>query len=709
MIPTTGQIEDSVRQAPAESERAPQETNSWRKPALRQFLITARFAFALLFLAALGYLIYAALTTTDISIYYPIQTTLFTLLPFTLGTLIQRRHPGHTIGNLFLLMAYTGASVLIIRAIGHFNLTLGAGYSPLIDTITKIINHTAYLPQILIPFFFIPIYFPDGKLLSPRWRILNWLVVFFILWQVVITIIHPWPIPFLSIYDTRAFNGIPGVERFFEISNTILSFFTSVIVVPLLFLALYRRYRRSSRVERTQMKWPAFTLVCVIPILIVANTTPAIRAFEAQSGYPIIWSLILAVFVSITLAILQYRLYDINIIINRALVYGGLSLAIIAVYGLIVGAFSLFFHTQNNLLISLLATGLIAVLFQPVRERLQRGANRLLYGERADPTAVLAQLAQQLETADTPVNILPNLVTTIAETLKIPHVAIWLPITENQHEPVAVYGQSPDHVEMISLIYQNIPIGHLVVAPRAPNEAFSPQEMQLLNTIAALTANTVRAVQLSDELSYSRQRIVTSREEERRRLRRDLHDGLGPVLASVALQADTARDLVDSDTAETKEILNSIMSLAQTSVDDVRRLVYNLRPPALDEMGLVGALRHIAQGYQHQLHIQFEVSDLPPLSAAVEVAAYRIIMEALNNVIKHASAGHCWVTIQVDKGLHLIIEDDGIGLVEPAVSGVGLLSMQERAAELGGTCTIHALPTGTRVQAHFPLPSAENP
>ena len=192
----------------------------------------------------------------------------------------------------------------------------------------------------------------------------------------------------------------------------------------------------------------------------------------------------------IGIAILRHRLFEIDIVIQRTLVYGVLTVLIVVIYIAIVGILGAIFHTQTNTISGLVATAVIAVLFQPVRNYLQRAANRLLYGERDDPTAVLTQLAQQVETADTPAAILPNLVQTIAYTLKIPHVAIWLPTHEDRFEPVAFWGQSPESVEILPLTYQLEEIGQLVVAPRSADEQFDSRERELLNGIAALTAKT---------------------------------------------------------------------------------------------------------------------------------------------------------------------------------------------------------------------------
>jgi len=203
---------------------------------------------------------------------------------------------------------------------------------------------------------------------------------------------------------------------------------------------------------------------------------------------------------------------------------------------------------------------------------------------------------------------------------------------------------------------------------------------------------------------------VTAREEERRRIRRDLHDGLGPVLASLTLQTDMTVDLVYSDPDEAVTILKKMRAKAQTAVADIRLLVHGLRPPALDELGLEGAIRqYLASLEPNELKFTVDIPEtLPALPAAVEVAAYRIAQEAISNVTSHAQATAGTVRLTVDGELSLEVIDDGLGLPEDRSLGIGLHSMSERAAELGGTCIVENLPTrGVRVIALLPINDPE--
>jgi signal transduction histidine kinase len=367
-----------------------------------------------------------------------------------------------------------------------------------------------------------------------------------------------------------------------------------------------------------------------------------------------------------------------------------------------VGALGTFFQAQGNLVIALLATGIVAVLFQPLRERLQRGVNRLIFGERDDPIEALSRLGRRLETAIPTNDVLPMLVETIAHTLKLPYVSIQLQ-AEKEDNVSAEYGVPPQELAHFPLLYQGESIGHLMVALRSPGTSFSPAEMRLLRNIARQAGAAVHAVRLMADLQRSRQRLVAAREEERMRLRRDLHDGLGPALASVVWQADSARDLVYTDPSAAEQLLESSIEQAQSALGDIRRLVYGLRPPALDELGLVGALEQATQQHR-QATVTIEAPALPLLPAAVEVAVYRIVQEALKNAVEHGRAGHCLVGLALDGNLCLTIADDGLGLPQMLTPGVGLASMRERAQELGGTFRIRPrLGGGTKVEVSLPL------
>ena len=259
---------------------------------------------------------------------------------------------------------------------------------------------------------------------------------------------------------------------------------------------------------------------------------------------------------------------------------------------------------------------------------------------------------------------------------------------------------------MFPLDYQNDLIGHLHVGQRSSAEPFTPTERQLLEDITRQIEVAVHNVRLTADLQRSRERLVTAREEERRRIRRDLHDGLGPKLAAQTLNLEAAIDALDRDPEAARLLLTGMMAESQSVVVEIRRLVYGLRPPALDELGLLGALAEQAARYTHNgLQVTVSAPDsLPPLPAATEVAAYRIVQEALTNVVRHAQATTCTVSIAVHDAVHLVIQDDGRGLPPIPRAGLGLNSMRERAEEIGGTCMVETgANSGTRVVVRLPF------
>jgi signal transduction histidine kinase len=376
------------------------------------------------------------------------------------------------------------------------------------------------------------------------------------------------------------------------------------------------------------------------------------------------------------------------------------------VYVASVGVLGAVMQRESDLLASLLATGLVAVLFHPLRERLQRGVNRLMYGERDDPYGVILRVGQRLEAQLAPEAVLPAVAETVAHALRLSSVSIELR-REGQLETVAAHGKPAGQPEAIDLSYRGELLGRMLVGPRAAGEQLSPADRRLLTDLARQVGVAAYAVGLTADLQRSRERLVTAREEERRRLRRDLHDGLGPTLAGVTMQLEAARNRVKSDPYGAEAMLATIEEQAREAVADVRSLAYDLRPPALDEFGLVRALEERAKavtdsrGLAVSVHAAGERRELP---AAVEVAAFRIAAEAVANVARHARARRCTVLLSFGTSLEVEVTDDGCGLGPGFRAGVGVSSMRERAAELGGNLLIEPLGSGgTRVSARLPL------
>jgi signal transduction histidine kinase len=490
----------------------------------------------------------------------------------------------------------------------------------------------------------------------------------------------------------------------------------------LLAFAQIYRYRKVSSIEqRQQTRWVVLGLTGAALVEMVNRLLPLLFPSLAPQGE-------LSAFIGGTLsafgfllipltigfAILRYQLWDIDIIIKRAVVYGILTACVVGIYVLVVGYLGALFHTGSNLVISLLATGLVAVLFQPLRELLQRAVNRMLYGPRDEPYLVISRLGQRLEATLAPDAVLSIIVETVAQALKLPYAAITLKQDEEFAIAASYFAKTGgasarDSLLHLPLLYQSEQVGELLLAARARGESFTPADRRLLDDLARQVGVAAHAVRLTADLQQSRERLVTAREEERRRLRRDLHDGLGPALASITLKLDAARNLLARDPSAADTLLVDLKKQTQGAVADIRRLAYELRPPSLDELGLIQALREQAEQYLHDgLRITIDAPEqLPPLPAAVEVATYRIVQEAMTNVVRHAQAHTCTIRFALDHDLDVEICDDGQGIPLGQRAGVGLTSIRERAAELGGMCEIEAMPSGgTCLHVRLPLPKA---
>lgn len=479
-------------------------------------------------------------------------------------------------------------------------------------------------------------------------------------------------------------------------------------------IALSHRYQHAEPFQRQQIRWIVWgtsasavgVMLQIFPTLFELNASG--RVLYDFVPYPLGQLLKACLPLSIAFAILRYRLWNIEIIVNRVLVYGPLSVLTMLGYLGTIFVLHVLFTGLSNPVISFLAAGVVAILFEPLRQRLQRAVNRWMYGERDDPYAVLSRLVQTLETTPSANEILPSIAETISHSLKIPHVAIWLDQDGKEHKAAAFGEETTDPVSF-PLVYQGEAIGRLEVARRAPNEDFSEADLRLIENIAQQAGAAAQTIRLNVELIRSRAQIVNEREAERLRMRRDLHDELGPLLASQGLKLAAARQMIRAKPEKAENLVDEMIQQSRQTVADIRRLVHGLRPPALDQLGLVEAVRDLVRndGNGLKLEVSAPADGLPPLPAAVEVNAYRIILEALNNTMKHARAGHCIVKFGIETNTLVIhMEDNGVGMPEEYRAGVGLRSMRARAEEIGGTLHLEARASrGTCIIARLPLSS----
>jgi len=471
---------------------------------------------------------------------------------------------------------------------------------------------------------------------------------------------------------------------------------------------LLQRFRRSSGERRKQYTWVMLAMALIVAAFIVDFVARATDSgLHPVTGPTLSLSLALLP-VSMGIAILRHRLWDVDVVVSRAIVYLVLTVCIVAIYVFIVGWLGATFRTDSNLFFSLLATGIVAMLFQPLRDATQRRVNRRLFGQRDEPYDVMSRLGQQIESTYDPDGVLPAITSTIRDALKLPYVAIVLP-QQPESLPAATSGAPVADLMTIPLMYQQSQVGELLLGQHSSGDPFRPADRRLLYDLARQAGIAVHAVSLTQDLQATRERLVETREEERRRLRRDLHDGLGSKLAALSLQTSALRTLIDNDPGAAKAEATEIRSQLQEAVSSIRTLVHDLRPPAIDELGLFMALEERTRQYSgEKLIIDVRLPDVAPaLPAAVEVAIYRIIEEALANVVKHSQATHALVQLTIDYAVHLSITDNGTGISPDARPGVGFFSLHERASELGGTCQISSGPNGgTTVDTRLPLGKA---
>lgn len=456
-------------------------------------------------------------------------------------------------------------------------------------------------------------------------------------------------------------------------------------------LAVRSRLRRSSGRARLQLLWlvwGATSLPLALALVWVGHFTLRDNPWVVSLAIALPG---IAVPVTIGIAILRYQLFDIELVLSRTLTFGTLVAGVVAVYALfLAGAEQLFGGSAVG---GAFAVAVVAVAMQPAYTTVHRRIERWVYGQRSDPAAALRSLGASLESAD-PLHVVEAITASVGEALKVDRVWLTAPGHESADDP---------RIVRVPLSHRGEHIGELALEV-PPGRRLSSADTALLHDLARYAAVTVRAAHLAAELQSSRSRIVTAREEERKRLRRELHDGVGPSLAAILLKLEAARSR--QDVVSRDALLTEVRDETKAAITEVRRAVDELRPPAIDEVGLSGAIRQRAASLSTP-SLVFEVdspSTLPSIPAAVEVAAFRIASEAMTNVAKHSGASRCRVALVLDGTLELMISDNGHGTDRHAGHGVGWVSMTERAAELGGSCTIADRPEGGLVvRAVLPL------
>ncbi|WP_369134211.1 histidine kinase [Modestobacter sp. I12A-02662] len=551
--------------------------------------------------------------------------------------------------------------------------------------------------------------YPDGRLPAGRWRLPA--VASLACTAVLPTLLLIVP---SEIADARAGTALPAVYDRIDVDPTSLPL-PAAVVLPLLRVAfpvallgvavplavVVARHRRATGERRRQIRWLVWAGVVDLLVMLTALVLPGGGA-----------SLALTLAVALTggavaVGLLRPRLVDIDRLLGGTLVYGGLAVAVVLLDLAVVAATgTLLGDRLGQRDVALLALLLVTALYVPLRAQLWRVVRRWVLGQREDPYRVVSRLAERLEQSPDPGGQLVAVAATVAEAFRSPYVGV-----EVEHaggdQLVAEHGTRPAQVQALPISYRGEEVGRLLLPRSGVRAALLAQDEPLLADVVRQAAAAARASALATELQAIREQLVTAREEERRRLRRDLHDGLGPSLGAVVLRIDTARNLAGRAPEEADRVLRQARDDVAAALADVRRLVHDLRPPALDDLGLTGAVRQQAERLlAPRVVVQVLAGpDVDGLPAAVEVAAYRIASEALANVARHARAASCTVRLAREGGaLVVTVTDDGRGIPADATAGVGLASLRERAAELGGRGTVDCPPEGgTVVRAVLPV------
>ncbi|HEY2269771.1 MAG TPA: sensor histidine kinase [Streptosporangiaceae bacterium] len=623
------------------------------------------------------------------------------------GCVLLARRPGHPMGPLLCLIGLADIFALVPYTYMRYTLVHSPGSLPF-STAVVWWNTWSYAPATSLGGMILLLVFPEGRLLSRRFRPALWAALAFIPLSVAGYAFAPQNLGALFRHLHNPY-ALPQMVPLWDACQG-LSIACGLIAGAAGVTSVWLRWRRADRVGRQQLKWflavlPA-TVATLIATLVFPGTLSLVLSLPAGILMPI----------AIGIAVTRHRLFEIDILLNRAALYGILTAGMAGVYLAVVVAAqsfrSVFGLKGSGLPVQVIATVLAASALWPLHDRVQRRVDRVFYGDRGVPYEALARLGRRVEEAADPETALNSVVKTIADSLRLPYAALELRLGDGW-SPAATYGEAPTQVVAFPLTFQRETVGRLLVGMRSRGEQLGPDDVRLLADLARQAGPAAHVVALRRALDASRAGLVTAREEERRRLRRDLHDGLGPTLAGLTLGLDTARSRSASQ-PELTELLGKLKAETQRAVTDVRRIVYGLRPPALDDFGLIGSLREEVGRLQYEapaLTVTLDAPDgeLPDLPAAAEVACYRIVTEALTNITRHALATKCSVRIRLDNNyLDVVVRDDGVGLPEGWRAGVGIASMRERVAELGGDLVIEpALPHGTRINARMPAREKE--
>jgi signal transduction histidine kinase len=653
----------------------------------------------------------------------------FTLFPIV-GYLMATRRPENSLG---WLMVGIGAAI----GLGSF-LQSYAGYAVhggiggrQLGLIAESLNSPLWVPVVVLPATFLLLLFPDGHLPSPRWRWFARILAasLALIWLTIVLSPGKFGDEAGTFANYRNPLGVEALRPVLTVAVISIAMLPIGVVGSL--VALVRRFRRSTGIERLQLRWLVTAATFVGVMYTLALLIGAAGSWGAhQPGWMTVLQNV-SIFsfglipIAIGVSVLRYHLFDIDLVINRALLFGALAVFITVVYVAIVVGIGAIVGSRADPILSATAAAIVALAFQPARIRARRLADRLVYGKRAAPYEVLSEFSERLGNAYANEELLPRMARALAGGTGATRADVWVRIGDQlvpegtwpqDADPLPPLTANEDEAGTVSVNEMREPIRHqgellgaLSIVKR-PGEAITPTEEKLVRDLAGQAGLVMRNVALTeqlmdhiDQLRASRQRLVNAQDEERRKLERNLHDGAQQQLVALSVKLRLAEGLVDRDPEKTKTMLADLQSATGQAIEDLRDLARGIYPPLLADKGLVAALE--AQARKGSVTTDVRSENVARYPQQVEAAVYFCALEALNNVAKYAGASRAEIRLAQSNGdLTFEVSDDGAGFdIQRTSYGTGLRGMADRVEAIGGTLEIRSTPGGgTSVAGRIP-------
>ena len=623
-----------------------------------------------------------------------------------LGIVVVNKRPRNAIGWIFIVAGAALAVASFGQAYALHVLLAEPGTLPAGRALAWLSNVLWPIPLVALILLFL--LFPTGHLPSARWRPVVWFVmVIYALLTIGALILATagWSDPFEGI------NVDPGGVGDLARVVIVIAVLAEIVALVLSVVSLVVRFRRSTGAERLQLKW----FVSAAAVAAVAFSVGFF--FDSPLVSAIVSISVAFLYVAIGIAMLKHNLYDIDLIINKTITYGALAALITAIYVIVVVVIGAFIGVTEG--VSLLATAVVAVAFQPIRRRAQQIANRLVYGERATPYEVLSRFSEHVGETYSGEDILVRMARLLAEGTGATSAVVWLRVGD-EVRPVASWPTNgaiasaipfmADEPPVVDGATASIPVRHqrellgLLTVTKPPNESLSPVEEKLVTDLAGQAGLVLANFKLIEDLRASRQRLVAAQDAERRRLERNLHDGAQQQLVALAVRLRLARTTASKDLAEADRMLEQLEGDVTDVLENLRELARGVYPPLLADQGLAAAIE--AQARRSPLPVRVEADGIGRYPQELETAVYFCTLEALQNAAKYAQANEVAVSLLEDHGeLVLSIRDDGVGFDRAATQlGAGLQNMADRLAALGGTLLVRSRPgAGTTIEGRVPV------